>query len=445
MYHKYVLVDALQQSYSLDTISSMSDSFHIQGGNLLRGEINVQGSKNAATKLIAATLLTNKKCKLTNIPQLKDVEVMLEILKEMGSIVEYGKTKNTVYITNKDTDIEKLNFSKIKKLRSSIVFTGPLLARFGKVKMPYPGGDKIGKRSLDTHFHAFRDLGCKVIARDDSYTIIAPKEKNNTPKKIILDEFSVTATENAMMYAASLPIKVEISIAAQEPHIQNLAEFLRRMGAKVQMLFGHKIKIEGAKNLKGANIRVVDDYIEAGTFVIAGLVVGGDILIHNFPVNHLDLFLKKLKRAGANIIIEGNKTVRVKTSRRFSYSKIQTMIYPGIPTDLQSPLGVLATQCEGKTLIHDPLYEGRLEYLKELQKMGADITILDPHRAEVRGPSLLKGFEISGKDIRGGMSLIIAGLVAEGDTVLKNSYQVDRGYEKIDERLRVLGAKIRRV
>ena len=418
------------------------ESFRIQGGNKLKGDIYVQGSKNAATKLIAATLLTKEKCRLNNVPRIRAVQVMLEILEDMGA--EINVDKEGVVIENRLIDPERLPYEKVMKLRSSVVLIGPMLARFGEVKMPYPGGDKIGARSLDTHFNIFSDLGYEVKAGKDIFSI---KKTEQVPlvKKIILDEFSVTATENFLMACSAIPDEIEASITAHEPHIQNLADLLNQMGAYIRLLPGNIIKIKGTEKLQGAEIDVVPDYIEAGTFVIAGLLAGDRLRIHNFPVSHLELFLQKLMRGGAQIHIEDEATVTVKGSMNIVLPKIQAMIYPGIPTDLQSPIGILATQTPGVTIIHDPLYEGRLKYLKELQKMGAKVKIKDVHRAEVYGPAQLAGATIKGEDIRGGMALIIAGLIAKGETILENTYQVDRGYEKIDERLRNLGADIQRI
>lgn len=418
------------------------EAFRIRSGNKLYGKIYVRGSKNAATKLIAASLLTSDTCTLVGLPNIEDVVLMLDIIKHMGAEVKQTQNKTTIRCLN--IDIKKIPNDKIIELRSSVVLIGPLLARFGYVKMAYPGGDKIGARPLTAHFNAFRDLGFDVKEDKDFFSIIKPL---NPPKirKIILDEFSVTATENVLMYTSAMQGSIEILIAAGEPHIQNLVEYLNKMGAKITIEPNHVIKVRGTSNLVGATQRVISDYIEAGTLVIAVLVIGGDVLICNFPTEHLELFLQTLKRAGANIEIKNKRTVRVKTSDNFQLSKIQVMIYPGIPTDLQTPLGVLATQSNGSTFIHDPLFENRLEYLRELEKMGAKIEILDLHRAKVYGPTKLKGISVRGKDIRGGMSFIIAGLIAEGETIIEDAYQVDKGYEKIDERLRALGANIKRI
>lgn len=429
------------------------ESFLIRGGNKLNGHVYIQGSKNAAAKLIAATLLTTKPCKLLNVPHLKDVDVMLDILKAMGAKVEFKKNTATIACTN--IDPTKIPNDLITRLRSSVVLIGPLLARFGSITLPYPGGDRIGARSLSTHFNAFRDLGYDVIEGKNYYQIKAPSNFSR-PSKISLDEFSVTATENVLMWAAMQPGKLEITMVAEEPHIQNLAEMLQKMGANIEVFPQHKIFVKGRKSLRGVNQKVFYDYIEAGTWLIAGTLLAGNLHIHNFPARDLELLLHRLKRMGADFQILPNRrgagsrarenTLLVKKAPKLKAFKWDVRLHPGVASDLQSPLGVLATQCSGVSEIFDTLYEGRLNYLKELQKMGANVKILDVHRAEVNGPTKLKGIKFLKKeDIRGGMSLIIAGLIASGETFIKDAYQVDRGYERIDERLRGLGANIKRI
>ncbi|OGZ60158.1 MAG: UDP-N-acetylglucosamine 1-carboxyvinyltransferase [Candidatus Spechtbacteria bacterium RIFCSPLOWO2_12_FULL_38_22] len=421
----------------------MSDSFLIKGGNLLRGDVHVSGSKNAALKLIAATLLTDRPCKLTNVPILKDVEVMFDILRSIGS--DINQRGRTVYISNKNIKPSTLDYKLVGKVRGSVVIMGPLLSRFGSVVMPYPGGDKIGRRPLSFHFNLFRDLGFSVKESEKNFTISKSKKMPQV-SKVILDGFSVTATETALMWAAGQEREIEFSTVAEEPHIQNLVEMLRRMGANIQVKPQNQIVIRGKKSLRGVDQRVIYDYIEAGTWVVAGLVVGGDIRICNFPTQDLKLFLHRLKRIGANIEIINPTTVRVKTSPNLKAFRMDVRIHPGIAADLQSPLGVLGTQCNGTSEIFDTLYEGRLSYLKELKKMGANVKILDVHRAYITGPTKLKGIKfVKKEDIRGGMSLIIAGLVASGQTFIKDAYQVDRGYEKIDQKLFKLGANIQRI
>lgn len=419
------------------------ESFLIKGGNKLNGDVSVSGSKNAALKLIAATLLTEETCRLTNVPHLKDVEVMLDILRSMGAEVEFKD--DIVIITNKNINPEKLSFDLTKRLRASVVLIGPILARFGEISLPYPGGDKIGARSLSTHFNIFRDLGFIIVEQKDKFTIRRP-QKLPLNNKVVLDEFSVTATENVLMWAAGQDKKLMLSIVAEEPHIHNLVAFLKKMGAKIKVYPHHKIVIEGLRKPKGASQKIIFDYIEAGTWVVAGLVLGGDINIHNFPTHDLELFLHRLGRIGANIQNLEKNILKVRTSPNLKSFKIDARLHPGIASDLQSPLGVLATQCNGTSEVFDTIYEGRLNYLKQLKKMGANVKIFDIHRAHVSGPTKLHGIRFMKKDdIRGGMSLIIAGLAATGETFIRDAYQVDRGYEKIDEKLRALGADIKRI
>lgn len=418
------------------------DSFRIRGGNELRGTIAVCGSKNAATKLIAATLLTTEPCELVGLPRIKDVEAMLGILASMGADIQVKGSSTR--ITSANVDPTRLPSEAVSQMRSSMVLAGPLLARFGNVTMPYPGGDQIGARSISTHLNAFSDLGYRVSESNGTFTIERPRDIAEV-RTVILDEFSVTATENILMLAAGTASELRIAVAAEEPHVQDVMIFLNSMGAVVEALPRHHIRVKGQASLTGARHEVRPDYIEAGTLVAAVLAIGGNVTITNFPTEDLELFLHQLKRKGANITIEDTRTVRVETSPNLKLDTIQTMIHPGIPTDLQSPLGVLATQTNGTTLLHDPLYEGRLSYLEGLKKMGAQVTILNKHEARIEGPTKLKGAELKGGDIRGCMSMIIAGLVAEGTTTIKNAFQVDRGYERIDERLRALGADIERI
>ncbi len=415
------------------------EKFIINGGKPLLGTVKISGSKNAATPIIAATLLTKGDFIIKNIPKIKDVEVMLEILEEMGAKVSYED--HTVKINTADVEPDKLNREKVKLLRSSILLLGPMLARFGKIKIPHPGGCNIGARPIDTHLDAFRALGVKIKTEGGDYVLEA---KKLAPARITLKEFSVTATENVLMLASSLPGKTEIRIAALEPHVQDLARFLAKMGARVEIIGAHILKIEGNKRLQEGEYAIIPDSTEAITFAIAGVVTKGKLKIENVRPEHADLPLLKLKEFGANIRVLEN-SLQVEHSPRLKACKVEARIYPGIPTDLQAPFAVLATQAEGTSLIHDTLYEGRLKYIDELNKMGANAIICDPHRALVTGPTPLYGQEIASYDLRSGATLIIAALLAKGKSEISEVYQVDRGYEKIDERLRALGADIKRI
>jgi len=417
------------------------EKFVIYGGNPLKGTIEVGGAKNAATPIIAATLLTKEACRISNLPLIEDVFRMIEILEEMGAEVKW-LGERTVEIRCRNIDPSKINFSNVKKMRSSVLLIGPLLARFGSLKICKPGGDIIGARPIDVHICAFKDLGAEVSSQGDWLYFKAKKLK---PNKVILREFSVTVTENILMASSLIPGKSEISIAACEPHVQDLVKFLRKMGSKIKSLDCHSFIIEGSKKLKGANHIVIYDPVEAGNCIIAAAVTRGKVLVKNVNPLHLELVLAKLKDFGVEMEIRETEILVKPSKKIFRMDKIQTLIYPGIPTDLQSAFGVLATQAKGTTLIHDPLYEGRLKYLEELNKMGAEIIIADPHRAIINGPSILRGREMNSYDIRSGASLIITGLIAKGKTVINDIYQIDRGYEKIEEKLQKLGANIKRV
>jgi len=424
----------------------MATHFLIKGGKRLRGTIDVYGSKNAALPIIASTLLTKEPCIISNVPRVTDVHLMIDALNEMGAKILW-KGWREVVVENQNIDPRKLNRDIVKKMRASILFCGPLVARFGEVRnMHYPGGCSIGSRPIDVHLRAFTDLGADVTRGKKNFSIYA-KNRVNHPTTVILDEFSVTATENILIFASALPVKTIIKIAATEPHVSDLAKFLSRMGAKVRGAGTSHISVRGTTALTGARHRIISDYIEAGTFMLMALAAGGEVCIKNAPIEHLDLVIKKLITSGANIACDyKKKSVLVKQSNQhLVLKKVQTMLYPGIPTDLQSAFGVFATRTFGETLIHEPLYEKRLECLNDLTKMGARIKILDPHRAIVWGPTHLTGAEVSGYDLRSTAALIIAGLSAKGTTAVYGAEYAERGYENLEGRLRMLGADIKRV
>jgi len=423
----------------------MADKFIIKGGKPLKGEIEVGGSKNAAFPILAATILTKEPCIIGNIPLIEDVFKMIDILKALGADVEWlGERK--IKIQCKNIDPKKLPHEIISHFRGSVLLWGSLLARFDNFKIKSPGGCIIGARPLDTHTDAFLQMGVNVNQKGKFYQF---EKKANEPasgeaREVVLEEFSVTATENVLLFASALKNKIILKIADQDYQVQELAKVLNKMGAKVKISGSHIFEIKGNENLKGFNHQLIADPIEAGTFIVAALATKGEVLIKNVEISHLTLFLKKMKGFGANFEFPDSRSVRVLYSPKLVISKIQSLPYPGIHTDLQPEFGVLATQTKGATLIHDPLYEGRLKYLEELNKMGADIIFCDPHRAIVNGPTHLHGVEVPSLDLRAGAALIIAGLVAQGITTINNAYQIDRGYEKIEERLQKLGADIRR-
>ena len=415
--------------------------FEITGGKSLSGTIDVRGSKNATTPILAATLLTKEECVISNIPLIEDVYRMLEILESMDVTVVW-EAERTVRICAKDLDPEKIDLQIVKKLRSSILLLGSLSARADKFKIAHPGGCTIGKRPVGAHFDALEKMGVKVN-QDESNYIIDTRDKKAA--KVVMQGFSVTATENAMMLAAALPGKTTIKIAAAEPHVEDLGKFLVSMGAQISGLGTHTMEIIGNENLAGAKHEIIPDANEAATFLIMGVATKSPITVNNAREDNLDIVLERLREFGADFKIEKNAITVVPSEKLMAIEKIDTRTYPGIPTDIQAPLGVLATQATGETMIFDTMFEGRFNYLSELEKMGAKATVLNPHQALIKGPIQLKGGVIKSFDLRAGASLIIAALCAKGTSIIEEIYQVDRGYERIEERLAKLGADIKRV
>lgn len=400
----------------------------------------MRGSKNAAAPILAATLLTDKECVISNIPLVKDILLMIEIIKDLGAEVKWlGERK--ISITAKNISAYRLDFKKVKKMRSSILLLGSLSARFKNFKIAHPGGCVIGVRPIGTHFNALEKMGVNIKQDNNFYYIDSGKTK---AAKVVLGEFSVTATENILMLASSIPQKTVVKIAASEPHVQDLSKFLVKMGVKIKGIGTHTLEVVGKDSLRGASHVIMPDANEAGTFLIMGVAAKSPIKVINAIEDHLDLVLEKLREFGADFEVGKNYIKVVPASNLKAVRKIDARIFPGIPTDVQAPFGVLATQAEGTTLVHDTLYEGRFKYIEELKRMGASVVVSDPHRALITGPTQLYGKEVISFDLRAGASMIIAALIARGKTVIKDIYQVDRGYEKIEERLQKIGADIKR-
>ena len=405
----------------------MADYFEIKGGKRLSGSIDVRGSKNATTPILAATLLTKESCIISNIPLIEDVFRMLEILTGLGASVDW-LDKRKIKVCAKDIDPSRLDMELVKKLRSSILLLGSLSARFDSLTFLHPGGCIICKSTVGTHFDALEKMGVIIANADEkTYSVNAKSKK---AAQVVLQEFSVTATENAMMLAASLPEKTVIKIAAAEPHVEDLGRFLISMGAEIKGLGTHIMEITGSKKLHGAEHEIIPDANEAATFLIMGVATKSPIIVKNARIEHLDLVIEKLKEFGADFKIDKNEIEVVPGEKLKAIAKIDARTYPGIPSDIQAPIGVLASQAEGETMIFDTLFEGRFNYLTELEKMGARSGILNPHQAVIYGPAHLKGSAIKSFDLRAGASLIIAALCAEGMTTIEEIYQVDRGYEK---------------
>lgn len=432
----------------------MADKFVINGGKKLQGTIEVMGSKNAAFPVLVAALLTKEPCVIGNIPLVEDILKMIDILGKIGANIEWLE-KNKIKITCKDIDLSKIPQDIVSHFRGSVLLWGPLMARFDSLRTKSPGGCIIGARPLDTHFDAFSQMGVEVKQSGKFYNFAKKNtEGEKVVQEVVLDEFSVTATENVLLFASAQNKKTILKIADQDYQEQELVKVLQQMGAKINNLGPHIYEIEGSNSLAGFSYDIIPDPIEAGTFILLALATKGEILVKNINTEYLTLFFKKIKNFGANIeilppgrdpVLGGASSVKVMFSPKIRIDKIQSMPHPGISTDLLPLFGVLATQTKGATLIHDPLYEGRLKYLEELNKMGADIIFCDPHRAIINGPTHLRGIEVPSLDLRAGAALIIAGLIAQGTTIINNVYQIDRGYEKIEERLQKLGADIKRI
>jgi len=413
--------------------------FLIKGGKKLEGQVKISGSKNAALPLICASLLVSGRVILKNVPRISDVEVMLEILKMLGAEIEKGDS--LVIINTKNLDYVDLITPLISKLRASILFLAPVLFRFGKIKMALPGGDIIGARPITTHLEALKNLGAEIEIKNG---IIEGEFKKFKSSEIILKEVSVTASEVALMASVFSPKPIKLKLLALEPHVVSLEKFLQKLGYKIKGIGTHFITLSRSKNIKKEIIfEIPYDYIEAATFLALASATKGHLSIKNAPLEDLDSVFLTAKEMNVNFEIK-KKNIIVKPSK-IKGTKIQVGYHPKFPTDAQPPFGVLATQAEGVTLIHDWMYENRFSYLNELNLMGANTELLDPHRAIIIGPTPLYGKEVKSLDIRSGISLIIAGLLAQGETIIHEAEKIDRGYEKIEEKLTKIGAEIYRI
>lgn len=401
----------------------------------MEGEITVGIAKNAALKILAASILTNKPIELPKMPKIEDILRMKELLVDLGAKFS-GNSINSSGI--KKTD---LNYKIADRFRASIVLTGPILTRYGKVSFPHPGGCTLGKRPIDFFIDGFNALGAKVKKNGDIFTVTSRKLIGN---KFVFPVVSVTGTENLMMAGVLAEGKTILKNTACEPEIENLATFLNSLGAKISGAGTPLIEINGVKELNGGTWSGFPDRIESGTFIILAVASKSNIKIKSCQPEHLEVLLSLLEKSGASLEI-GTDYVIVKPAPNLLAIDVKTREYPGLATDLQAPLTVLLTQTKGISLVHETIYDGRLFYTDILNQMGANIIMADPHRVIVQGPSKLHGKKIHSPDIRAGMALIIAALLAEGQSVVDNIYQIDRGYENIDKRLRALGADIRRV
>ena len=421
--------------------------FIVEGGTPLRGEITPAGNKNSALPLIAASLLTDLPVTLRNLPRIRDVRGMLEIAAELGATVE-ELGPHEVRITGAGLKAHTVSTALAGEIRASLLFAGPLLARRGRAVLGLPGGDVIGRRRNDTHFLALRALGAELDADHGGYAL---RTSGLRGAEILLDEASVTATENALMAAVLSPGRTTIRNAASEPHVQELAQVLVKMGAHIEGIATNTLLIDGVARLVGVDHRIASDHMEVGSFIGAAAMTHGEITIKDAVPQHLRMTRLVFARLGVETEVRGGDlfvpardAYRIQPDLGGAIPKIQSQIWPGFPPDLTSIATAVATQCEGTVLIHEWMFDGRLYWVDSLGTMGARVVLADPHRAVVIGPSPLYGSELRSPDIRAGMALLAATLCAKGTSVIHNVEQIDRGYEALDVRLRALGAKIER-
>jgi UDP-N-acetylglucosamine 1-carboxyvinyltransferase len=440
-----------------EVASSTGGSFEIIGGKRLKGEITPQGAKNEALQILCAVLVTPERVEIENIPDIRDVNKLIELLGKMGVIVE-KLGLNKYAFTAKDIDLSYLESKEFNKLasalRGSIMIVGPLLARFGKASIPKPGGDKIGRRRLDTHFIGFQNLGATFDfdTAESFYHVKADKLKG---AYMLLDEASVTGTANIVMAAVLAEGTTSIYNAACEPYLQQLCNMLNRMGAKISGIGSNLLIIEGVKSLKGTTHRILPDMIEVGSFIGLAAMTQSEITIKNAGIAHLGIIPSVFQRLGIkmefrgdDIYIPAQENYEIDTFIDGSILTVADAIWPGFTPDLISVVLVTATQATGTVLIHQKMFESRLFFVDKLIDMGAQIILCDPHRATVIGlarKNSLKGISMTSPDIRAGVALLIAALSAKGKSTIHNIEQIDRGYERIDERLNALGAEIRRI
>lgn len=421
--------------------------YEIEGGFPIKGTIKASGNKNAALPCIAATLLTKEKVVLKNIPEIEDTGVMFEILKSFGAFVKKIKSK-TWEIIAENVESAEIPAEFSKKIRASILFAGPLVARTGKAIMNPPGGDVIGRRRLDTHFLALQELGARV-STDRRFEFTANKLVG---QEIFLDEASVTATENAVMAAVLAEGHTEITNAASEPHIQDLCNMLNSMGAKIGGIGSNILQIDGVQKLHGCEFEIGPDFMEIGSFIGLAVSTHGSITITGVKekdMRPLKIAYGKLgiqwEIKGDVLTVSENQAMKVNTDLGGMIPKIDDSPWPGFPPDLTSIMTVIATQVEGTVLIFEKMFESRMFFVDKLIGMGARITLCDPHRAVVTGPSSLHGDHLVSPDVRAGMAMVIAAMAARGTSRISNVYQIERGYEHLVEKLQSLGAHIKKV
>jgi UDP-N-acetylglucosamine 1-carboxyvinyltransferase len=425
----------------------MASHFRVTGGHPLSGTVRPAGNKNAALPIIAATLMADGPSEIHNVPRIRDVDVLLDLARGLGAKVSWSGD-HTLTIDPAALTAGPPDPGLCAMLRASILLAGPLLARFGRVTLPPPGGDVIGRRRVDTHFLAFERLGAEVTIGAD-YQLEAHHLRG---ADVFLDEPSVTGTENALMAAARATGTTILRNAASEPHVQDLAHALTAMGARIEGIGTNVLTVHGAERLQGARVEVGPDHIEVGSFLGLAAVTRGTVEIQGVRPDDLRSILLQFARLGIRgrldadrLVVSPSQERRVTPDLGGHVPKIEDGPWPAFPADLMSIVTVVATQCEGLVLVFEKMFESRLFFVDSLISMGARIVLCDPHRAVIAGPAPLRGGTVVSPDIRAGMGMLLAALAAEGESVIHNISQIDRGYERIDERLRGLGARIERV
>ena len=426
---------------------ALAESFVIEGGTPLSGRVTAAGNKNGALPILAACLLTSEPVVLHNMPRIRDVETMVALIAQLGADVEWTGN-NELRVHAAELPSHELDVELASRIRASFLLAGPLLARGGRATVPPPGGDVIGRRRLDPHIHAFAELGAEI----DIGARFELRTAGLRGAHIFLDEASVMATENTVMAASLTAGETVIGNAACEPHIQDLCRFLVSLGAEIEGLESNVLRIRGVDRLSGGEWRIAPEHIEVGSFVGLAAVTGGDVTIDDVEPKDLAPILPTFERLGIHVEIEGsslrvppNQELVVRDDLGGQIPKIEDGPWPAFPADLTSIAVTVATQAQGTVLIFEKMFESRLFFVDKLVSMGARIILCDPHRAVVTGPARLYGQQMSSPDIRAGMAMLLAALCAEGTSTIGNIGEIDRGYERIDERLRSLGAHIERV
>ncbi len=419
------------------------DKFVIRGGNPLVGTVRISGAKNSALPCMAAAILTEDEVTLENVPQVRDIETERRLLSSMGAEVElgYGRAQHRTTISCRSLSDPVAKYEIVKTMRASSLVLGPLIARTGMARVAMPGGCAIGGRPIDLHIKGLEKMGA-TITQEHGY--LEARAKRLKGAHLVFDKITVTGTEDLLMAAVLAEGETVMENCAREPEVTDLAALLTAMGAKIEGTCTSTLRVQGVTSLHGARHRINPDRIEAATFLVAGAITDGDLIVANCNASHLSSVISKLEEAGARIDILGPDTVRVRSSGKLRAADISTEEYPGFPTDMQAQYMALATQAEGVSVVEENIFENRFMHVQELVRMGANIK-LDGRTATVRGPARLSATAVMCSDLRASASLVLAALVADGESILDRVYHMDRGYERIEEKLASVGAQIRRM